>query len=177
MVKCPICTYPLASSQPVQAHYNQRSPRSIHESHVLQLWLSVRAPSATKPSPPPLRMHLNLPCRFTEMYFRYSFTPVSWILPSEYTKFMRDYYQEREKDESCLFIAKPADLSRGRFVRDKFVISFCFNRCRGIYLVRDISEIVYDQPYILQQYVQRPLTVDGFKFDLRYNEYYDFSEN
>ena len=39
---------------------------------------------------------------------------------------------------------------------------------RGIYLVRDLSEVVYDQPYILQQYVQRPLTVDGFKFDLRY---------
>ena len=35
-------------------------------------------------------------------------------------------------------------------------------------MVRDLSEIVYDQPYILQQYVMRPLTVDGFKFDLRY---------
>jgi hypothetical protein len=39
---------------------------------------------------------------------------------------------------------------------------------RGIYLVRDLSEVVYDQPYILQQYIQRPLTVNGFKFDLRY---------
>jgi hypothetical protein len=38
---------------------------------------------------------------------------------------------------------------------------------RGIYLVRELSEVVYDQPYIMQQYVQRPLTVDGFKFDLR----------
>ena len=130
MVKSPICKFLLASSQPVQAHYNQRSPRSIHESHVLQLWLNVRAPSATKQSslpsrmhptkqsPLPSRMHLNLACCPTQMYFRYSFTPVSWILPSEYTKFMRDYYQEREKDESCLFIAKPADLSRGRFVPD-----------------------------------------------------------
>jgi tubulin polyglutamylase TTLL2 len=50
----------------------------------------------------------------------YSFAPVSWILPSEYTKFMRDFYEEREKDESCLFIAKPADLSRGRFVTTHF---------------------------------------------------------
>ena len=33
--------------------------------------------------------------------------------------------------------------------------------------MRELSEVVYDQPYIMQQYVQRPLTVDGFKFDLR----------
>ena len=52
----------------------------------------------------------------TQHWFRYCFSPVSWILPSEYTKFMRDFYLEREKDESCLFIAKPADLSRGRSV-------------------------------------------------------------
>ena len=58
----------------------------------------------------------------SQNHYRYSFTPQSWILPSEYTKFMRDYYQEREKDESCLFIAKPADLSRGRSVYDIFVL-------------------------------------------------------
>jgi len=54
----------------------------------------------------------------------------------------------------------------------RLLVLFCVSEfsttLRGIYLVRDLSEVVYDQPYILQQYIQRPLTVDGFKFDLRY---------
>ncbi len=67
----------------------------------------------------------------SQSYCRYSFTPQSWILPSEYTKFMRDYYQEREKDESCLFIAKPADLSRGRSVSVIFVVLRLFKVPQG----------------------------------------------
>ena len=98
-----------------QAHHHQRSSRSVHARHVLQLRLTVsnlnnQPLCLSITSHPPPRCH---PPSLT--YSRYSFTPMSWILPSEYTKFMRDYYQEKEKDESCLFIAKPADLSRGRF--------------------------------------------------------------
>jgi hypothetical protein len=97
----------LQISQPaskwIQAYHYERSPRSINASHVLELWLCVRSLFDVS--------SVTLP----EQSCRYSFTPISWILPSEYTKFMRDYYQEREKDASCLFIAKPADLSRGRF--------------------------------------------------------------
>jgi hypothetical protein len=159
----------IASLEPLQAHHNKRPSSSIHESHVLQLWLSVRSFSTLCPVAV-LQSVGTLSTLFPAHKFcRYSFTPLSWILPSEYTKFMRDYYQEREKDEFCLFIAKPADLSRGRFVRRWLAChcSYLTNFSRGIYLVRELSEIVYDQPYILQQYVQRPLTIDGFKFDLR----------
>jgi tubulin polyglutamylase TTLL2 len=42
------------------------------------------------------------------------------------------------------------------------------SRGRGISLVSDIADVVYDAPVVVQRYIDRPLTVDGgYKFDLR----------
>lgn len=46
---------------------------------------------------------------------------------------------------------KPADSSRGR----------------GIYLLRELGELAYDQPSIVQRYISEPLMVGGYKADLR----------
>ena len=79
----------------------------------------------------------------------YNFFPESFILPNEYTKFMKRY-SEQEKPE--LWICKPDGSSRGR----------------GIFLIKDpFSDLKYDQQYIVQHYIQRPLLVGGYKMDLR----------
>ena len=39
--------------------------------------------------------------------------------------------------------------------------------CRGIVLVKDVCELVYSQPSVIQRYVEDPLCLDGYKFDLR----------
>lgn len=49
-------------------------------------------------------------------------------------------------DFSALF-AQPADSSRGR----------------GIYLLRDLDELEYDVGVVVQMYIERPLTIGGYK--------------
>ena len=78
----------------------------------------------------------------------YAFFPDSFILPTEYTKFVHRF-AEQEKPE--LWICKPDGSSRGR----------------GIFLIKDLSELHYDQQYIVQRYIERPLCVGGYKMDLR----------
>lgn len=54
-------------------------------------------------------------------------------------------------DAGALWIVKPTDSSRGR----------------GIYLLRELRELAYEQPSIVQRYISDPLTVGGYKADLR----------
>ncbi|GBG31827.1 Tubulin polyglutamylase TTLL5 [Hondaea fermentalgiana] len=99
----------------------------------------------------------------------YDFLPMSFILPSEYTKFVHAYAAE-DDDQVCasakksieghsgdksagraVWICKPSDLSRGR----------------KIFLIKDLSDLHYDQQYVVQRYVPNPLTIGGYKVDLR----------
>ena len=41
------------------------------------------------------------------------------------------------------------------------------NNRRGVFLMHDLNELTYDSQYIVQRYVDRPLTIGGYKFDLR----------
>lgn len=54
-------------------------------------------------------------------------------------------------DGGAMWIVKPSDSSRGR----------------GVYLLRGLEELAYDRPSIVQRYVPDPLTVGGYKADLR----------
>eukprot|EP00736_Rhodelphis_marinus_P002540 Rmarinus@m.19413 len=80
----------------------------------------------------------------------YDFFPESYMLPTEYTKFVKSY-AETEGDGKTLWICKPADLSRGR----------------KIFLVRDLSDLAYDCQSVVQKYIPDPLLIGGYKFDLR----------
>lgn len=78
----------------------------------------------------------------------YDFTPNTFILPNEYKKFLEEFSQS---DTRQIWICKPTDLSRGR----------------GIFLISDIGELVYDQQSIIQRYIEKPLLIRGYKWDMR----------
>jgi len=83
----------------------------------------------------------------------FDFVPMTFVLPNEYLAFMQAFSERQESDEAGekFWICKPSDSSRGR----------------GIFIISHISQLVYDQQYVVQEYISRPLTVGGFKFDLR----------
>lgn len=82
----------------------------------------------------------------------YSFSPVSFNLPNDYTRFVNEFSKlKQHESEVLLWICKPADLSRGR----------------GIFIFKDLSELQYDCNAVLQRYITNPLLIGGYKCDLR----------
>lgn len=97
--------------------------------------------------------------RFTDMGGKYGdyfeIMPQTFLLPHEFVGFVK-VFTELEAQKSLnndhnIWIMKPIGLSRGR----------------GISLVRDVSTLTYSQSSVVQRYVERPLCLEGFKFDLR----------
>ncbi|KAJ8981724.1 hypothetical protein NQ317_003789 [Molorchus minor] len=90
----------------------------------------------------------------------YDFSPHGFNLPLEYTKLAAECSRGRsqsERDEHKFFedkpvwICKPVAQSQGR----------------GIFLFRKLSELNYDSNTVVQRYIEKPLLVGGYKFDLR----------
>ena len=90
----------------------------------------------------------------------YNFFPDAFLLPTEYTKFVEDYSAQGETgvglpahaapasshychtpEQKSIWIMKPTDSSRGR----------------NIYLMRELSDLVYGQPYLAQKVAHRSL--------------------
>ncbi|XP_029452661.1 probable tubulin polyglutamylase TTLL2 [Rhinatrema bivittatum] len=83
----------------------------------------------------------------------YEFSPVAFILPNDYIKFVAEYTQESLSHgrRRSYWICKPIDLSRGR----------------GIFIFHDIKDLTYHSAVIVQKYITNPLLISGYKFDLR----------
>ncbi|KAF7992710.1 hypothetical protein HCN44_005054 [Aphidius gifuensis] len=79
----------------------------------------------------------------------YDISPPGYNLPSEYTKLAADC-SRFEKDD-MIWICKPVGQSQGR----------------GIFLFRKLSDLTYDSAAVVQKYIEKPLLIGGYKFDLR----------
>ncbi|GMF19898.1 unnamed protein product [Phytophthora lilii] len=79
----------------------------------------------------------------------YDFVPRTWILPFDQYEFQQNFNSEGESQRT--FIVKPDHMCQGR----------------GVFLTRKLAQIPRGDVLVAQQYVARPLLIDGKKFDLR----------
>lgn len=80
---------------------------------------------------------------------KFKYMPRSWSLPVQWIK-LNHYMTTKGKKSGVTLIVKPNTMSRGR----------------GIYLTRETPERTPDN-VVVQLYLERPLTINSFKFDLR----------
>ena len=128
----------------------------------------------SRPKTPSVEKSENLKWR-APIYFQnihggvFDFTPITFILPNEYNKFVDAFtaeqrehamarYQEEQENMAenkpkrrGIWICKPSDLSRGR----------------KIFLLRSLKDLSYDCQMIAQRYIERPFLIGGYKWDLR----------
>jgi tubulin polyglutamylase TTLL5 len=99
-----------------------------------------------------LQRYTNMGTKAAESF---EIMPLTFILPHEYNQFANSFLElESHKDankEQNIWIMKPVGLSRGR----------------GISLVGDLHSLAYSQSSVIQRYVERPLCLAEYKFDLR----------
>ncbi|KAL8590371.1 hypothetical protein ACOMHN_011585 [Nucella lapillus] len=81
----------------------------------------------------------------------YNFIPRTWILPADYGLLQNHAKDMRAKKKFKTYIVKPANGAQGH----------------GISLYRNAEKIPPSEHFIVQEYVDKPLLLDGYKFDLR----------
>ncbi|XP_019631297.1 PREDICTED: tubulin polyglutamylase TTLL7-like isoform X2 [Branchiostoma belcheri] len=81
----------------------------------------------------------------------YNFTPRTWIFPAEYSTFQTYTKELRKRKKQKTFIVKPANGAMGN----------------GISLYRNGEKIPQNEHIIVQEYMDKPFLLDGYKFDLR----------
>uniref|UniRef100_A0ACB8F2W3 Tubulin polyglutamylase ttll7 n=1 Tax=Sphaerodactylus townsendi TaxID=933632 RepID=A0ACB8F2W3_9SAUR len=81
----------------------------------------------------------------------YSFIPRTWIIPAEYTQFQNYVKELKRKRRQKTFIVKPANGAMGH----------------GISLIRNGEKLHSQEHLIVQEYLEKPFLIEGYKFDLR----------
>ena len=79
----------------------------------------------------------------------YSFYPRTWVLPAEWGGFKGEF--DGSGKSTRTFIIKPDSGCQGR----------------GIFLTQDLDRVAAIESQVAQLYIQKPLLIEGFKFDLR----------
>ncbi|XP_027392533.1 tubulin polyglutamylase TTLL7 isoform X4 [Bos indicus x Bos taurus] len=81
----------------------------------------------------------------------YAFVPRTWIFPAEYTQFQNYMKELKKKRKQKTFIVKPANGAMGH----------------GISLIRNGDKLPSQDHLIVQEYIEKPFLMEGYKFDLR----------
>ncbi|XP_061486508.1 tubulin polyglutamylase TTLL7 isoform X5 [Rhineura floridana] len=81
----------------------------------------------------------------------YSFIPRTWIFPAEHTQFQNYVKELKRKRRQKTFIVKPANGAMGH----------------GISLTRNAEKLHSQEHLIVQEYLDKPFLMEGYKFDLR----------
>uniref|UniRef100_A0A8I3MK37 Tubulin tyrosine ligase like 7 n=1 Tax=Canis lupus familiaris TaxID=9615 RepID=A0A8I3MK37_CANLF len=81
----------------------------------------------------------------------YTFVPRTWIFPAEYTQFQNYMKELKKKRKQKTFIVKPANGAMGH----------------GISLIRNGDKLPSQDHLIVQEYIEKPFLMEGYKFDLR----------
>ncbi|XP_033737297.1 tubulin polyglutamylase TTLL7-like isoform X4 [Pecten maximus] len=81
----------------------------------------------------------------------FSFAPKTWILPADHSLLLNYAKDLRAKKKTKTFIIKPSNGAQGH----------------GIQLFRNAEKIPQTEHFIVQEYIDKPLLMDGYKFDLR----------
>ncbi|KAK7119717.1 hypothetical protein R3I94_021522 [Phoxinus phoxinus] len=82
----------------------------------------------------------------------YSFIPKTWIFPAECTQFQNYVKELKRKRKQKTFIVKPANGAMGH----------------GISLIRNCEKLPIQDHFIVQEYLDKPFLMEGYKFDLRF---------
>uniref|UniRef100_A0A8C2CTN2 Tubulin tyrosine ligase-like family, member 7 n=1 Tax=Cyprinus carpio TaxID=7962 RepID=A0A8C2CTN2_CYPCA len=82
----------------------------------------------------------------------YSFIPKTWIFPAECTQFQNYVKELKRKRKQKTFIVKPANGAMGH----------------GISLIRNYEKLPVQDHFIVQEYLDKPFLMEGYKFDLRF---------
>ncbi|KAK1163930.1 tubulin polyglutamylase TTLL7-like isoform X1 [Acipenser oxyrinchus oxyrinchus] len=81
----------------------------------------------------------------------YGFIPKTWIFPAEFTQFQNYVKELRKKHKQKTFIVKPSNGAMGH----------------GISLIRNCEKLPVQDHFIVQEYLDKPFLMEGYKFDLR----------
>ncbi|KAK6178634.1 hypothetical protein SNE40_011164 [Patella caerulea] len=81
----------------------------------------------------------------------YNFIPKTWILPTDHSLLLGYARDLKAKKKQRTFIAKPSNGAQGH----------------GIALYKNAEKIPQTEHFIVQEYIDKPLLLDGYKFDLR----------
>lgn len=101
------------------------------------------------------RFHAVYPTSCSQWKYPFDIHPATFSLPKEYAQFIdafESYSENQHSSESSnVWIVKPTGLSRGR----------------GIHLIHDPLDVDLGSHSIVQRYICNPMTIGGYKFDLR----------
>lgn len=81
----------------------------------------------------------------------FDFYPRTWLVPNDMKQLRADWKKSLQDGRPMTLIIKPEASCQGK----------------GIYLIRELDDIVVDEHCVIQEYINKPFLMEKMKFDLR----------